>query len=52
MAKDRKGNERKEYPKLVMAASGKKVRVLNKAEEDALAKPAKEDKKSPGWDNN
>ena len=36
MAKDKKGNDKKEYPKLVMGENGKKVRVLNAEEENYL----------------
>lgn len=46
----KKGKVFAEYPKLVMVASGKKVRVFNKAEEDALDKPEKA--KDKAWGKN
>mgnify|MGYP001609835376 CR=1 FL=1 len=53
MAKDRKGNDKPEYPKLIRV-EGKpgKVRVMNAEEEAAAQKPDKkaDDKKAAGWD--
>lgn len=46
---DHNGKEIKEYPKLVRAASGQKVRVFNKNEEDALPKFEEDDDKKKGW---
>lgn len=55
MAKNNKGVERKEYPKLVKVGKTK-VRVLNEAEEKALASEnkteAKSDNKTAGWGQN
>ena len=48
MAKNKKGIEKKEYPKLVKVGD-KKVRVLS--EEDEAKLSAKPEKKAPtGWD--
>jgi len=50
MAKDKKGRDKKEYPKLVMSASGKKVLVKTADEEKAVPKPeGQEEKKPAGW---
>ncbi len=47
--KNKKGIDKKEYPKLVKVGD-KKVRVLNEAEEKALNLPSqKEEKKPAGW---
>ncbi len=55
MAKNKKGNDKAEYPKLIRIEGVKgKVRVLSEADEDAArkaAEPAKtETKKAAGWD--
>lgn len=47
MAKNKKGVERKEYPKLIKVGD-KKIRVTSKEEEDKFLKPKKEEKKT-GW---
>jgi hypothetical protein len=54
MSKNKKGIERKEYPKLVRNKDGKKIRVMNEAEEaKVLGKEIKKEEKkeagSKGW---
>lgn len=43
---DKRGNELKEYPKLIKLAEGKKV-IVNSAEEEAALKTPKP--KTKGW---
>jgi len=48
MAKDKKGKDLVEYPKLIRV-NGKKVRVMNAKEEAEYTKPEKVEKKDAAW---